>query len=88
MKIGIALTLVIACPSVAAAQYGFQLRPSPYRILSGWEQSANIARSQTIGHASRAATSADRTQTDQAGILHNGRDGDLTGSVYRTQSTH
>ncbi len=41
MRIGIALTLVIACPTAAMAQYALQLRPSPYRILSGWEQKVN-----------------------------------------------
>ncbi len=75
MKLGIALTLVIAFPSVAAAQYGFQLRPSPYRILSGWDQSISV-RSHTVQRVTRAATPvSDRLPAGQAGIRHDVRDG-------------
>ncbi len=84
MRMGIALALVLACPTLAAAQYGFQLRPSPYRILSGWEQSANTGG----GHATRAATPvSDRTEAGHVGMRQND-DSDVTGSVYRTQATH
>jgi len=80
MKIGIALALVFACPTVAAAQYGFQLRPSPYRILSGWEQSVS-ARSQAV-HVTRAATPvSDRMSAGQAGVRHNVRDGGAYGQA-------
>lgn len=88
MKIGIALTLVIAFPSVAAAQYGFQLRPSPYRILSGREQSANT-RGPSIEHVTRAATPvSDHRPAGRAGISHNGRDSDVAGGIGRTQAPH
>lgn len=88
MKIGIALTLLIACPSMAAAQYGFQLRPSPYRILSGWEQSAN-SNGQTVGSVARAAAPvSDRGQAGQIDLRRDRRAGDATGGAYRTQSTH
>ncbi len=78
MKLGVALVLVMAFPTAAAAQYGFQLRPSPYRILSGWEQSATT-RGQSVERGARAVTPvSDRTQV---GIRPNGRDGDVTGST-------
>jgi hypothetical protein len=78
MRLAIALTLVIAFPTMAAAQYVFQLRPSPYRILSGWEQSAN-SRGQSIERVTRAVTPViDRTQ---AGVRPNSRDGGVTGST-------
>jgi hypothetical protein len=84
MKLGIALALVIACPSMAAAQYAFQLRPSPYRVLSGWEQSTN-ARSQ-VQRVTRAVTPvSDHTQ---AGMRQTGRDSDVTGAVYGTPAPH
>ncbi len=87
MKIGIALALVIACPTVAAAQYAFQLRPSPYRVLSGWQQSTN-ARSQ-IQRVTRAVTPvSDHTQAGQAGIRQSGRDSDVTGGIYGRQAPH
>ncbi len=89
MKIGIALTLVIACPSVAAAQYGFQLRPSPYRILSGWEQSANIARHQMVEHVTRDfAPVRAHSRTGRVGMQRNGRESDMTGGVHRSQTPH
>ena len=89
MKIGIALALVIACPTVAAAQYAFQLRPSPYRVLSGWEQSANTFRTQSVEHVTRAATAASaRARAGQAGIRQNGRDSDVTGGIYGRQAPH
>ena len=82
MKLGIALTLVMAFPTMAAAQSTFQLRPSPYRILGGWEQSANTYRTQSVEHVTRAATPvSDRAQAGQAGIRPNGRDRDVTGST-------
>ncbi len=82
MKLGIALTLVIAFPTFAAAQSAFQLRPSPYRILSGWEQSANTYRTQSIERVTPAATPvSDRAQAGQAGIRPNGRERDVTGST-------
>ena len=88
MKVGVALALVIAFPTVAAAQYAFQLRPSPYRILSGWQQSANT-RGQGMQRMTRAATPvSERTQAGQAGIEQTGRDNDVTGAVYGTQAPH
>ena len=88
MKIGIALALVIACPTVAAAQYGFQLRPSPYRILSGWEQSVST-RSQTAQRVTRAVTPvSDHTQAGQVGIQHNVRGSGGIDGAYGTQAPH
>ena len=82
MKLGIALTLVMAFPTVAAAQYGFQLRPSPYRILSGWEQSLN-AHGRTVQRVTRAATPvSDHTQAGRIGIQHNVRDGGGLDGAY------
>ncbi len=68
MRMGVALALVLACPSMAAAQYAFQLRPSPYLILGGWEQSANTGdqvMSQAANHVTRAATPV----SDRAGSV-------------------
>ena len=87
MKLGVALVLVTAFPTMASAQYALQLRPSPYRILSGWEQSANTYRTQSIGHVTRTVTPvSDHTRAGQAGIRR-GAD-DATGSIYRTPATH
>jgi hypothetical protein len=87
MKLGVALVLVMACPTLASAQYAFQLRPSPYRILSGWEQSANTYRTQSIGHVTRTVTPvSDHTRAGQAGIQRDS--GDATGSIYRAPATH
>jgi hypothetical protein len=81
MKLAIALTLVIAFPTVASAQYGLQLRPSPYRIMSGWEQSANT-RDQSVERVTRAVTPvSERTQDGQAGVPRKGRDSDVTGNA-------
>lgn len=82
MKIGIVLMLVIACPTMAAAQYAFQLRPSPYRILSGWQQSANTYRTQSVEHVTRTATPvSDRAPANRAGLRHDGHDSDVTGGA-------
>jgi len=82
MKFGIALVLVIAFPAVASAQYGLQLRPSPYRILSGWEQSASTYRTQSVEGVARAATPvSDRALNGQAGMPRKGRNSDVTGST-------
>jgi hypothetical protein len=81
MKLGVVLALVIAFPTAAAAQYGFQLRPSPYRVLSGWEQNANT-RGQSIERVTRAvAPVSDRTRAGEVGGRPNGRAGDVTGST-------
>lgn len=82
MKLGVALALVIAFPTMASAQYAFQLRPSPYRILSGWEQSANTFRTQSVERVTRAAAPvSDRARAGQVGVQGNGRDGDVTGGT-------
>ena len=87
MKLGVALVLVMACPTLASAQYALQLRPSPYRILGGWEQSANTYRTQSIGHVTRTITPvSDRAQAGQASIQHGAAD--MTGSVYHAPATH
>lgn len=87
MKLGVALVLVMACPTLASAQYALQLRPSPYRILSGWEQSANTYRTQSIGHVTRAVTPvSDRAQAGQTSTQHGGAD--TTGGVSRAPATH
>lgn len=74
MKIAIALAMVIGCPSVAAAQYLFQLRPSPYRILSGWQQSANTYRTQSVDavvHTTTAVSARQRSGvSDDSGHAH------------------
>lgn len=80
MKLGIALVLVMAFPTMASAQYAFQLRPSPYRILSGWERSAATYRTQSVRHVRRAATPvSDRARVDQVGMQRDGRD--VTGGI-------
>ncbi|MGA7973449.1 MAG: hypothetical protein WCA36_11655 [Pseudolabrys sp.] len=80
MKLGIAFVLVMAFPTMASAQYAFQLRPSPYRILSGWEQSANTYRTQSIEHVTRTATPvSDRAQAGHVGIQRS--DNDVTGGI-------
>jgi len=85
MKLGVAFVLVMAFPAMASAQYAFQLRPSPYRILSGWEQSANTYRTQSIGHVTRTVTPvSDRTQAGHAGIQRS--DSDVTGGINRHQA--
>lgn len=82
MKFGIALALVIAFPAVASAQYGLQLRPSPYRIMSGSEQSANTFRTQSVERVTRAATPvSERTQAGRAGVQHKGGNSEVTGST-------
>jgi hypothetical protein len=87
MKLGVALVLAMAFPTMASAQYALQLRPSPYRILGGWEQSANTYRTQSVGHATRTVTPvSDHAQAGQAGVRHD--DDDATGSAYHTQATH
>lgn len=85
MKIGIVLMLVVACPSMASAQYAFQLRPSPYRILSGLELSANT-RGQHGEHMTRAVTPvSDRSQPNQSGARH---DGDMSGGINGSSTQH
>jgi hypothetical protein len=79
MKLGVALALVIAFPTVAAAQYGFQLRPSPYLILSGSEQSANT-RGPSIERVTPAVTPvSERARADD--VRPTGRESDVTGST-------
>ncbi len=81
MKFGVALVLVIAFPTVAAAQYGFQLRPSPYRVLSGWERDANT-RGPATGRSARAATPvSERKPNGRDGIRPDVRNSDVTGST-------
>jgi len=82
MKLAVALTLVIAFPAVAAAQYGLQLRPSPYRVMSGWEQSANTFRTQSVEGAARAVAPArNRPSAGQARGHLKGINSDITGST-------
>jgi hypothetical protein len=86
MKLAVALALVIAFPTITAAQSAFQLRPSPYRILSGWEQGASM-RTQSLDRVTRAATPvSDSVRAGQVTVQRNGRDGDVTGGIYRTSS--
>lgn len=81
MRLAIALTLVIAFPTMAAAQYVFQLRPSPYRILGGWEQGATV-RGQAAARDTRAVMPvSDREESGRDGIRSNGRNSDVTGST-------
>jgi hypothetical protein len=85
MKLGVALVLVMAFPTMASAQYAFQLRPSPYRILSGWEQSTNSYSTQSVDHITRTATPvSDRPQAGHVGIRRS--DSDVTGAVKRNQA--
>ncbi|HZD91502.1 MAG TPA: hypothetical protein VE224_15480 [Pseudolabrys sp.] len=89
MKMAIALMLVTASPSVAAAQYLFQLRPSPYRILSGWEQSANTYRTQSIDTFTRAAAPVNvqrRIGMDKG--PHDGHGAGTGGSAIHVQARH
>mgnify|MGYP001553909898 CR=1 FL=1 len=86
MKIGVALALVIAFPTVAAAQYAFQLRPSPYRILSGWEQGVT-ARGQTVQPVTRAVTAVnDHAQAGRIDARQAVGDSDVTGGINSTQA--
>jgi hypothetical protein len=88
MKLAVALALVIAFPSIAAAQSAFQLRPSPYRILSGWEQGATM-RTQSLDRVTRTATPvSDSARAGQVAVQRNGRDGDVTGGIDRTPAPH
>jgi hypothetical protein len=88
MKLAVALALVIAFPSIAGAQYAFQLRPSPYRILGGWEQGATM-RTQSLDHVTRAVTPvSDSARAGRVGAQRNGRDGDVTGGIEHRPAPH
>jgi len=84
MRLAVALALVIAFPTIAAAQYALQLRPSPYRVLRGWEQSTNTYRTQSVERVTQGATPvSDRAWTAPVGVQGNRRNGKVTGGIYR-----